>query len=126
MSSGADRKKELLRAYKAHPRPAGIYRITNTATGKALLGSSLNVEGALNGHRFSLSHGSHRNAALQQDWIAYGGEAFAFEIVDVVEVREDPAFDLSAELGVLEELWIAELRPSGERGYNESGRIRQA
>ncbi len=126
MGTEADRRRELARAYKEHPRPAGVYRITNTATGKMLLGSSLNAQGALNGHRFMLSHGAHRNAALQQDWIVHGAAAFAFEILDVVPVRDDPAFDLAAELEVLEVLWMEELWGSGDRGYNESARLRQA
>lgn len=126
MGTEADRRKELKRAYRERPKPAGVFQIKNTVTGKVLLGSSLNLDGALNGHRFSLSHGSHRNAALQRDWDEHGASAFTFEILERVKVKDEPGFDLEAELTLLEELWSEQLQPFGERGYNESPRIRQA
>lgn len=125
MVSEAERRRALRREYEEHPRPAGVYRIRNTRNGKLLLGSSLNVEGALNRHRFALSHGSHRNPLLQGEWNEHGEGAFAFEILDVVRVSDDPGFDLERELALLEELWIEELWPSDDRRYNEHARIRQ-
>ncbi len=124
MSVEADRRRELQRAYRERPPTAGVYRIRNTANGKALLGSRLRLDGALNAHRFSLAHGSHRNALLQREWNEYGPDAFTFEILEVVKVKDEPGFDLEAELTLLEEVWREELRPTGERGYNEDDRIR--
>jgi hypothetical protein len=124
MSASTDRKKELRRAYRERPPAAGVYRIQNTANGKALLGSRLRLDGALNSHRFSLSHGSHRNALLQREWNEYGAAAFTFEVLEVVKVKDEPGFDLDAELSLLEEIWIEQLRPTGDRGYNEDDRIR--
>jgi group I intron endonuclease len=119
------RRKELQREYMNRPKPAGVFQIKNTANGKALLGSSLNLEGPLNGHKFMLSIGSHRNATLQKEWIEYGPDKFIFEILEVVKVKDDPNFNLSDELTLLEQIWLEELQPFGDRGYNVNANIRQ-
>jgi len=124
MSAESERRRELQRGYRQRPATAGVYQIRNTATGRALLGSRLRLDGALNAHRFALTHGSHRNALLQREWNEYGPEAFVFELLEVVKVKEDPGFDLEGELELLEQVWREQLRPTGERGYNEDDRIR--
>lgn len=108
------------------PKPAGVFQIKNKINGKVLLGSSLNLNGALNGHRFTLKINSHRNKPLQEDWNQYGEENFMFEILEEVQVREDPNFNLSDELTLLEMIWFEKLEPLGEKGYNLNDRIRQA
>jgi hypothetical protein len=119
-------RKELNREYQERPKPAGVFQVKNTANGQVLLGSSLNLEGALNGHRFMLKTGSHRNKELQADWNEYGADKFVFEILEVVQVRDDPNFNLSDELTLLELIWVEKLQPFGEKGYNPNVKIRQA
>jgi group I intron endonuclease len=119
-------RKELNQEYLERPKPAGVFQIKNTANGKILLGSSLNLEGALNGHKFTLKIGSHRNKELQDDWNKYGAEYFVFEILETVQVRDNPNFNLSDELTLLEMIWLEKLQPFGEKGYNLNDRIRQA
>ena len=119
-------RQEIKREYKERKKPAGIFQVKNTANGKVLLGSSLNLEGPLNSHKFMLSTGSHRNAALQKDWNEFGEEQFVFEILEVVKVTDDPNFNLEDELTLLEQIWIEKLEPFGERGYNTEKRIRKA
>ncbi len=119
-------RKELNREYLERPKPAGVFQIKNTANGKVLLGSSLNLEGALNGHKFTLKIGSHRNKALQEDWERDGAEKFVFEVLEVVQLREDPNFNLSDELTLLEMIWLEKVQPFGEKGYNLNSNIRQA
>jgi group I intron endonuclease len=117
-------RADLRRAYKETPRQAGIFQIRNTQTGKILLGSSTNLHGPLNKHRFMLSIGRHDNAALQNDWNQFGAEAFCFEILEIVKPGDDPTFNLDEELSLLEQIWIEKLQPIGERGYNQ-GPIRR-
>jgi group I intron endonuclease len=116
----------MLREYKERVKPAGVFQIKNTANGKVLLGSSLNLEGPLNAHKFMLQIGSHGNKALQKDWDEFGADKFVFEVLEVVKVKEDPHFDLSDELTLLEQIWLEALQPFGERGYNVNDKIRQA
>jgi hypothetical protein len=119
-------RKDLKRQYKETPRRAGIFVITNTLNGKVFLGSSTNLDGPLNKHRFALKIGRHLNAALQADWNQAGADAFRFEIVDEVQIRDEPGFNLNDELLLLEEIWIEKLQPFGERGYNTGASIRDA
>jgi hypothetical protein len=119
-------RKELNREYQERPKPAGVFQVKNNVNGKVLLGSSLNLEGALNGHRCMLKIGSHRNKALMEDWNEYGPDAFNFEVLELVQVRDDPNFNLNDELTLLEMIWLEKLQPVGENGYNTSERIRQA
>jgi group I intron endonuclease len=119
-------RQEIKRAYKEREKPAGIFQIKNLGNGKALLGSSLNLDGPLNSHKFMLTIGRHRNEELQKDWNKYGPEDFVFEILEVVKLSDDPGFDLNDELTLLEQIWIERLQPFGERGYNKDTNIRQA
>jgi hypothetical protein len=83
-------KLDIRREYKEHQKPAGVFQVKNTANGKVLLGSNLNLEGALNMHQFMLTSGYHRNTALQNDWNTLGTDKFVFEILEIVEIRNDP------------------------------------
>ena len=119
-------REEIKREYKERRKPAGVFQVKNTANGKVLLGSSLNLEGPLNSHKFMLTIGRHRNEALQKDWNTYGPDKFTFDILEVVKVKDDPNFDIDQELTLLEEIWLEKLQPFGEKGYNEGSKIRQA
>jgi len=124
MSSQDKTRAELRRAYKETPRQAGIFQIKNTQSGKILLGSSTNLHGPLNKHRFMLSIGKHANAALQSDWNQFGAEVFTFEILEIIKPSDDPTFNLEDELTLLEEIWLEKLQLTAERRYNQ-GPIRR-
>ena len=128
MTTGMSMKtrQEINREYKEKPKTAGIFQIKNTVNGKVLLGSSMNLDGPLNGHKFMLSSGSHRNEILQKEWKEFGGDKFLFEILETVKVKDDENFNLKDELTLLEEIWVEKLQPFGERGYNADAKIRQA
>lgn len=119
-------KQNIKREYKERAKPAGIFQIKNIANGKVFLGSSLNLEGPLNAHKFMLSTGSHRNPALQADWKTFGAENFLFEVLETIKATDDPDFNLTDELTLIEEIWIEKLQPFGENGYNTEKKIRQA
>lgn len=123
--SGESTRAEIRRAYKELTVEAGIFAVRNLQSGKVLLGSSLNLRGPLNKHRFMLKIKRHANAQLQADWDRLGPEQFAFEVLAVVKPTEDPAFDREAALGDLEREWMSFLSPFGEQGYNDSPRIRE-
>ncbi len=126
MENKVKSRRELNREYTERVKPAGVYQVKNLANGKVLLGSSLNLEGPLNRHKFMLKIGSHLNKDLQKDWDELGAEKFAFEILEQVQVKDDPNFNLKDELTLLEMIWLEKLQPFGERGYNLNERIREA
>lgn len=119
-------KQDIKREYKERQKPAGVFQVKNIANGKVLLGSSLNLEGPLNGHKFLLTIGQHRNEALQKEWNEYGPDKFVFEILETVKVKDDPNFSLAAELKLLEQIWLEKLQAFGAQGYNTDTHIRQA
>jgi len=119
-------KQEIKREYKERKKPAGVFQVKNTSNGKILVGSSLNLEGPLNAHKFMLTIGKHRNEALQKEWNEFGGDKFMFEILEEVKVKDNPNFNIEDELTLLEQIWIEKLQPFGERGYNPNSEIRQA
>src|SRR3954468_25108686 len=97
-------RKEINQEYQERAKPAGVFQIKNTVNGKVLLGSSLNLEGPLNKHKFMLKTGSHKNKALQSEWNEYGPEKFVFEILETVNVKDESNFNLKDELTLLEQI----------------------
>jgi len=126
MSENKKTRKELQREYKERVKPSGVYQVKNLTNGKVLLGSSINLEGLLNRNRFTLRTNSHPNKELQKDWNELTPDQFLFEILEVVQVQDDPNFNLKDELTLLEQIWLEKLQPFGERGYNTNDRIREA
>jgi group I intron endonuclease len=118
-------RAEIKRAYKLAPKEAGVFQIKNIKNGRLYLGSSTNLHGPLNKHRFMLSIGRHDVALLQKDYNELGSSAFCFEILEVVKQTDDPNFNLEQELTLLEQIWIEKLNPFGQNGYNPNPRIRE-
>jgi biotin operon repressor len=109
-------RSELKRKYKEDPKQAGIFLITCQANGKVYLGSSLNLHGSLNKHRFLLDYGNHWTRGLQQDWARHGAASFTFETVELIKPGTDPEFDIESELCKREKAWL--LKTQGNR-YNK-------
>jgi group I intron endonuclease len=110
-------KKDLKREYKESARPMGVFQIRNLTNDKIFIGSSVNLDGIFNRHRFALNAGSHQSKELQVDWNASGADNFAFEILEELEPRV--GLDTKKELEVLENLYLENLEPYREKGYNE-------
>lgn len=96
-----------------------MFLIRNAINDKIFLGSGRDLTGIMNRHKFELEHGSHVNRSLQADWNTLGSNHFAFEIVEQLEPSNDPQFDVKKELTFMEDMWLAKLKPFGERGYNQ-------
>jgi hypothetical protein len=111
-------KKTLIREYKGTRRPMGVYCIRNTVNGKLFVGKSTDLPSILNRQRGQLRSGSHPNPTLQKDLIEYGAEAFEVEVLDTLEVPDQADYDPSADLRILEQMWLDKLSPFGNRGYN--------
>jgi hypothetical protein len=112
-------KKPLQKNCRQRSRPMGVFLIRNNLSNKSFLGTGLDLHGIMNRHKFQLSRGIHPNKSLQADWIEFGSDNFAFEIVDELTPREDVDLDHRKELSFLEDFWLERLQPFGERGYNE-------
>lgn len=97
-------------------RSMGVYQIKNTVNGKVFVDSSFNLEGAIERDRRWLTLGGHMNSRLQQDWNAFGPDAFQFELLEALTPTDEPR-DYREEVDLLLEAWKAQLEPYHDRGY---------
>lgn len=116
-----NRREELKQMYKEIKIEAGVYQIKNVKNGKVLVVGTPNLK-TMNGKRFELQMATCMNKSLQQEWNQYGEDAFVFEILEVIEPKKDPYYDLKDIVNKREEHWIAELQSFGEHGYNSMQR----
>lgn len=109
------RRRELAAEYKRTRPEAGVYRIVNSASGKAFLGSALNLPSVRSKMDFARSTGGtggldHR---LIPDIRQQGIEAFTLEILEVLDTRpEQTDAEIKADLATLEALWREKLDPA--------------
>jgi group I intron endonuclease len=117
-------KKDLIREYKDRTIYAGVFQIKNTVNNKVFLGSTTNLEGIQNSQMYKLAEGFHKNKQLQKEFAQFGKDNFVFEILETIEVKNDPDFNLDDELTLLEQIWLEKLNPVGDKGYNTEGKVR--
>jgi hypothetical protein len=116
------RRAVVRRAYKDRDKQPGVFRVLNTANGRVLLGSGLDLHAPLNRVAFELDMAMCWNAEVKRDLAAFGRDAFVIEVLAKVELRDDPDFDPERELEILEKKHLAQLDWS--TAYNKDDRIR--
>lgn len=113
-----DRKKQLKFQYKETAIKAGVFQIKNNLNGKIYIKSTKNLK-TMNGTKFSLENGGYiTNRTLQHEWNQFGKEAFSFEVIEILKDSDEPYFNVKEALGELEEKWLENLQPYGDRGYH--------
>jgi hypothetical protein len=115
-------RKAMTRQYKETPRPAGLFAVRNIIESTLLIGTTADLPGMLNRQRFQLELGSHPDKILQADWNRLGPAAFAFEVLDDLEIPAEPGYDPRDDLATLQEMWIAKLSSAGQPLYPSSTR----
>ncbi|MHB9031274.1 MAG: GIY-YIG nuclease family protein [Candidatus Latescibacterota bacterium] len=117
-----DKSKQaaLKREYKENRRPAGVYQIKNTVTGKIFIGSSVDVNARINRHKAGFAFlDSHEMPGLIEDVKKYGAESFTFEALETLEGEYDSDTALREDLKLLEQMWLEKCDPYDGRGYNK-------
>lgn len=113
-----DRKKELKHQFKETPVEAGVYQIKNEKNNKVFIASTRNLK-SLNGKKFMLETNSFiPNKQLQNEWKEFGKDAFTFTILEKLKKKDEPYFNEKEALALLEEKWLEQVQPFGEKGYN--------
>ena len=84
----------------------GVYKITNTVTGKFYIGSSKDVKRRWAQHKSPSRWNEHPNNPMYLDMKKYGVEKFDFEVLEVLEVVEPE------ELKDAEQKFIKTLKPA--------------
>ena len=111
-------RNEIKRTYKEQKSQIGIYKIENKVTGKIFIGESLNIQARFNRHRMELKTGSEEIKELLDDYKKYGEENFAFSIVDLIKQDDTEVRNYKKELKDLLQMYLEELKPYGNKGYN--------
>jgi hypothetical protein len=113
-----DRRRALRAEYEQRPTEAAVYLLRNTATGRALLASALDLRTVRNKLEFARATNlaGALDGRLTADVRQYGIEAFELEVLDTLEVKpEATRADVIADLRALEDLWREKL--AGEPLY---------
>ena len=112
-------KKELKDAYKEKKFQIGVFQIRNTLNNKIYIGSSTDLVAIWNRNRFQLNNGLHPNSNLQKEWIEFGQESFEYEILSEIKQDDKKTADYyQKEAKQLETMFIEDLQPFGDKGYN--------
>ena len=112
--SDRSQRRALRDSYRQAPPEAGVYLIHNSAAGKALLGSTVNLASLRNKLEFAratntISVLDHR---LRGDAVAFGIGVLSLEVLEVHDVT--PAMtsaEVLSDLATLEALWREKLGP---------------
>lgn len=94
----------------------GIFQIRNTINDKIFIGSCTDFTSNWEMQKQQLEIDMHPNHSLQKEWDEFGPESFLYEILE----RYSGFANSNAEniLHQLEEKYIHELHPFGEKGYH--------
>lgn len=111
-------KKELIEEYKNIKFKMGVFQIRNIVNGKIFIEGSSNLDKIWNRHYLELNFGNHRNTVLQKEWNEFGEQNFVYEILSEIKQEEDNRIDYSKEIKTLEQMFLEELQPYNEKGYN--------
>ena len=113
-------KKDLKEEYKKIIHPKGVFKISNLINGKIFVSSSPNLDSKWNSQKMQLNAKTHPNFDLQKDWDEFGENNFVYEIVDTIDLKDsEPKKNYSADIKELEEMYLEELQPFDEKGYNK-------
>jgi hypothetical protein len=110
-----NRRKEINTEYKARKLYGGVYTITNTMSGKYLIGHTSNLKSIQNRFQFAITSGSTVHPKLQKDWEEFGVQMFTLEVLEELEQKPDQSqAEFIDDLKTLEQLCRANLDESKE------------
>jgi hypothetical protein len=110
-----NRRKEIINEYKKRNLCGGVYTITNTLSGKYLIGHTANLKSVLSRFQFAITTGSTVHPKLQKDWDELGAQVFTLEVLEELEQKsEQSQAEFMDDLKTLEQLWRVNLDASKE------------
>ena len=89
MTMDKDRKREIVSEYKQRKTTGGIYKITNTASGRYMLKAEVDLQSFQNRFNFSMRMNTCLHPKMQKDFNEYGAGTFTLEFLEEVEKKED-------------------------------------
>ena len=112
-------RKEIIKEYKNHKHPAGLFAVKNKVDNKMFIGISLNLPAKIRGITFELEMGKHAYSNLAEDYKKLGKDQFEISVLDQIEVKDESEKELRSELETLEEMWVEKLKIEGITFYNK-------
>ncbi len=106
--------KEINRALKEVLPPMGVYIIRDSEHNTIYLGSNKNMRAIFNRHRMELETHIHTIKELQEAYDKRGYDAITFEVLDMLEPKEEKGYDYTEDIKTLEELWCNKLNEEGK------------
>jgi group I intron endonuclease len=95
----------------------GIYKITNSQTGRIYYGASKNIEARWGFHLLDLEYGQHHSVLMQLDYEEYGFAKFKFEIIEEV---------IESRLSTVEKTYLKKLKElKRTEHYNKTGALKR-
>jgi DNA-binding CsgD family transcriptional regulator len=105
-------KKEIINKYKQQEIEMGIIQIYNTVNGYSFVDISTNLYKPFESIKFKLNLGRIIIKRLQDDWVAYGENAFEFKVVEKLKPNENSTD--KEKVDVLKELLNMWIESQGE------------
>ena len=103
----ADRRKTLINDYKQRKIIGGVFKVTNTVTGRYLLDSAADIQARQNAFNFSVTTNNAFDYKMRKDWQESGAGVFKFEVLDSIEKKESQSREQFMEdLKTLEQIWM--------------------
>lgn len=100
-------RKALTSEYKQRQAVGGVFRITNTASGKCYLEAAPNIQAKQNSFSFMVSTNTCFHHKLKKDWDAFGGKSFTFEVLETLQKKEEQSHEAFLEdLQTLKQIWV--------------------
>lgn len=81
-------KKEIIKNYKQQEIEMGIIQVYNTVNGYSYVDICTNLYKPFESIKFQLNLGRIKIKKLQEDWVAYGENAFEFKVVEKLKPNE--------------------------------------
>jgi hypothetical protein len=95
----------------------GVYIIRDKEHNTIYLGSNKNMRAIFNRHRMELETHIHTIKELQAAYDKSGYEAITFEVIDMLEPKEEKGYDYTEDIQTLEELWCSKLHEEGKEFF---------
>ena len=110
-------RSELRREYKASAPAMGVFVVRNLRNRRFELHATRNLKAGMSRLGFEITPSTRPNRELQRDWESMGQDAFAIEVLDVLEPKDEPGWDPAEDLEQLKALWHARLVGEGGTPY---------
>lgn len=110
------KKKEIVSEYKQRKVTGGVYKITNSGSGRYMIKGEVDLQSFQNRFDFMQKTKVCINPKMQKDFNEFGPESFSLEFLEGVEQKEEESrMGFKDRLKRLEEVWKDKFDP--EKSY---------